>query len=110
MDVDAGQFAPLTPEEKSDLMTKRACFYCRKPGHISKACRTRAADRAKGKTDSARAGVITPQEPPSRETGPQIVDKDGLLKQMGGAKGLLEHVKTQSAELQEEFVDALQGF
>jgi hypothetical protein len=110
MDVDAGQFAPLTPEEKSDLMTKRACFYCRKPGHISKACRTRAADRAKGKTDSARAGAITPQESPSRETGPQIVDKDGLLKQMGGAKGLLEHVKTQSAELQEEFVDALQGF
>jgi hypothetical protein len=109
MDVDAGQFTQLTPEEKSDLMTKQACFYCRKPGHISKACRTMAADRAKGKTDSTQVGEITPQELPSRETGPQI-DKDGLLKQMGGAKGLLEHIKTQSVEQQEEFIDALQGF
>ncbi|KAJ3508838.1 hypothetical protein NMY22_g16489 [Coprinellus aureogranulatus] len=39
MDVDA-----LTTEERKELLQKRACFYCKKPGHFARECRSRQRD------------------------------------------------------------------
>ena len=36
MDVDA-----LTMEERKELMEKRACFFCKKPGHFARECRSK---------------------------------------------------------------------
>jgi hypothetical protein len=38
MDVDTVTIDALTPEERSDLMRKGACFNCRQIGHISQNC------------------------------------------------------------------------
>jgi hypothetical protein len=38
MDVDAIAVNALTPEERSDLMRRGACFHCRQIGHISQNC------------------------------------------------------------------------
>jgi len=38
MDVDAIAVNVLTPEERSDLMRRGACFHCHQIGHISQNC------------------------------------------------------------------------
>jgi len=94
MDVDAANFTPLTPEERADLSAKRACFYCRKVGHISRNCRSKPGN--KQPTASARVATVEPEKP-------QNLDSIGV-------KGMVDWIKKQSVETQEKFVDELQGF
>ena len=39
MDVNQEQVCALTEDERKELLQKKLCFYCRKPGHINQNCR-----------------------------------------------------------------------
>jgi len=94
MDVDVAKFTPLTPEERADLSAKRACFFCRKVGHISRNCRSKPGNQPPAAR--ARAAVAETEKSPDLETI--------------GIKDMVEWIKKQSAEDQDKFVDELQGF
>src|SRR5712675_1392380 len=107
MDVDAGSVSqntykgssPLTDAERAELMAKRACFRCRKPGHLSRNCLGRRGP------ERVNAGVTAP-EPPRRESGPQP-----LLASFGGLKGLHDHLAEHGTEAEKEaFIDACKDF
>jgi hypothetical protein len=38
MDVDAAKFQELSPEEQAQLCKNKACFYCKKKGHMARDC------------------------------------------------------------------------
>jgi hypothetical protein len=38
MDINAAKFQELSPEEQEQLHKNKACFYCKKRGHISQDC------------------------------------------------------------------------
>ena len=122
MDVDAGKvgevagnpkrgshtnsrFAPLTEAERADLMAKRACFRCRKPGHLSRDCYSRRGQ------EQVATGTTTP-EPPSRESGPQTKEsKTESFQKLGGFKGVFELLKeTGSKQEKEQFADMMADF
>jgi hypothetical protein len=47
MDVDA-----LSIEKRRELLEKRACFHCEKPGHFAKDCRTKKASNSAQNTSA----------------------------------------------------------
>jgi len=121
MDVDAGSvsqntykgLSPLTEAECAELVAKKACFCCRKPGHQSWNCYSRC------RPERVNAGQMAPEplrresgpqpitEPPSRESGPQ----EPTLESFGGIKGLYEHLVEHGTEAEKEaFIDACQDF
>jgi hypothetical protein len=59
MDVDA-----LTMEERKELLEKRACFFCKKPGHFAKDCRSK---QRQGNTTSI-AAVRTSAKPEKKQS------------------------------------------
>ena len=52
MDIDAMRGPDLSSKEKGRLMKANACFYCTKPGHRARDCRTKARDRANQETNN----------------------------------------------------------
>ena len=120
MDVDAGRveegtgspkrdsptnswLMPLTEAERVELMAKRACFRCRKPGHMSRDCYSRHG------SEQVSAGRLAP-ELLSREPGPQET-KAELFQWFGGLKGMFEHVKEhRSNQDKEKFADMMADF
>ena len=66
MDVDTVnvRLGKLTNEEREDLHRKNACFRCRKPGHVSRDCRSNMFTAAqKGKAPQARVAKIEEVSP-----------------------------------------------
>jgi len=94
--------SPLTEAERAELMAKRACFRCRKPGHMSRDCYSCRGPEVVNVGNTAPA-----PEPPRRETGPQ----KPTLESFGGIKGLCDHLAQHGTEAEKEaFIDACQGF
>jgi len=93
--------SPLTKAERAELMAKRACFRCRKPGHMSRDCYSRHGPEVVNMGNTAPA-----PEPPRRETGPQkpTIDSIGRIE---GMYNLLSH-GTEAEK--EAFIDKCQGF
>jgi len=92
---------PLTEAECAELMAKRACFCCRKPGHMSWDCYSRRGP------ETVNAGNMAPApEPPRRETGPQ----KPTLESMGGIEGIYRLILDGTEAEKEAFIDACQGF
>jgi len=121
MDVDAGSMSqntykgssPLSDAECAELMAKKACFRCRKPGHLSRNCFSRR------RPERVNVGATAP-EPPRRESGPQPVTEplsrepspqQQNLESFGGIKGLYEHLVEHGTEAEKEaFIDTCQDF
>jgi len=121
MDVDAGSvsqnpykgLSPLSDAERAELVAKRACFHCCKPGHQSWNCYSRCGP------EKVNVGQMAP-EPPRRESGPQPVTElpsresgpqQKTLESFGGIKGLYEHLAEHGTEAEKEaFIDACQDF
>src|SRR5712671_8172951 len=57
-----GQFAKLTEAERADLIAKKACFWCRKPGHMSRDCA--GHQQTNPIPQNARAGQSAPTATP----------------------------------------------
>jgi len=93
---------PLTEAERAELFAKKACFCCRKPGHMSRDCYSHHGPEV------VNVGNMAPApEPPHRETGPQ----KPTLESFGGIKGLCDHLAQHGMEAEKEaFIDACQGF
>jgi len=84
-------------------MAKRACFHCRKPGHMSRDCYSRRGQ------EQVSVGKMAP-EPLSREPSPQPT-KAELFQQFGGLKGVFEHVKDHGSDKDKEtFADMMADF
>ena len=114
MDVDAGfttptgttqKFTPLSDTERAELRAANACFYCKKPGHISKWCRSKPQNQKKDGPPGTRIKATNADAP--KET---VVDRQALLDQLGGFQGMLAMIKEETPQKQEEFVDLLQDF
>ena len=91
--------SPLTEAEHAELMAKRACFRCCKPGHMSWDCYSRCGP------EKVNAGNTAPApEPPCRETGPQ---KTNLEKGIEGLHYLMENGTEADKEA---FIDKCQDF
>jgi len=94
-----GGLNPLTEAERAELMAKRACFRCRKPGHMSRDCYSRRGP------EKVNTGKTAPApEPPSREPGPQ---KTNLEK---GIEGLHYLMANGTEADKEAFIDRCQDF
>ncbi len=48
MDIDATRTSRLSKEDHEKLMKERKCFFCKKEGHMARACPNRS-ERSKGK-------------------------------------------------------------
>jgi len=96
---------PLTEAERAELFAKRACFRCRKPGHMSRDCYSRRGP------EMVNAGNTAPApELPCRETGPQV-NKAEAFKQLGGFRGVFDLLKeTGTKQEKEKFADMMADF
>jgi len=93
---------PLTEAECAELFAKRACFRCRKPGHMSRDCYSRHGP------ETVNAGNTAPApEPPRRETGPQ---EPRTLESIGGIEGIYKLISDGTKAEKEAFIDTCQGF
>ena len=106
MDVDATHFTPLTPDERTALYNACACFYCKKPGHISKDCHAKAAAMGRGQGSRARVATAAVAPAPPKEEK-SMAD---TIRDLEGVKGMVAWVKDQPMEVKETFVDELQDF
>ena len=52
-----GGFTPLSDSKKANLITKKACFKCKKPGHISRWCGKPKPVYTVGRQNTAREGL-----------------------------------------------------
>src|SRR5712672_1144693 len=96
-----GGLNPLTEAERAELMAKRACFRCRKPGHISRDCYSRRGP------ETVNAGNTAPApELPHRETGPQKL----TINSIGGVEGMYKLLSEGTETEKEVFIDKCQGF
>ena len=94
---------PLTEAERAELMAKRACFRCCKPGHMSQDCYSCHG------LETVNAGN-TATEPPHRETGPQEPTPGPMIKSLGGVEGIYGLIKNGTDTEKEAFIDLAQGF
>ena len=93
--------SPLTEAERAELMAKKACFRCRKPGHMSRDCYSRHGPEV------VNAGNTAPApEPLRRETGPQKLTIDSI----GGVEGMYKLLSEGTETEKEVFIDKCQGF
>jgi len=99
-----GWFAKLTEVEWADLMAKKACFQCRKPGHMSRDCASHWKTSPIPK--NARAGGSTSSAPPEIPEA----DRQAHYNELGGLEGIYNLVKEGPEEDKEKFVDMVQDF
>ena len=64
IDVVTRTYNTMTNEERTELMKKGLCFWCKKPGHLSRNCPDK-----KGKTPPAQtpANTSTPKKMTAKE-------------------------------------------
>jgi len=96
---------PLTEAERVELFAKKACFRCRKPGHMSRDCYSRHGPEMVNVGNTAPA-----PEPPRRETGPQEPTPGPTIKSLGGVEGIYDLMKNGTEMEKEAFIDLAQGF
>jgi len=100
--LEAGdRLSPLTEAECAELMAKRACFRCRKPGHMSRDCYNRRGPEVVNVGNTAPA-----PEPLRRETGPQ----KPTIESIGGIEGMYDLLSNRTEAEKEAFIDKCQGF
>ena len=99
-----GRFSKLTEAEQADLVAKKACFRCRKPGHMSRDCYSHRQTnpipenvRACGST--LMADATTPE-----------ANRRARYNELGGLKGIYNLVKDGPEGDKEKFVDMVQDF
>ena len=104
-DLGRRGLSPLTEAEHAELMAKKACFRCRKPGDMSRDCYSRRGPEV------VNAGNTAPApEPPRRETGPQV-NKAEAFKKLGGFRGVFNLLKeTGTKQEKEKFADMMADF
>jgi len=92
----------LSDTEKANLITKRACFKCKQPGHISRWCGKRPI------LENTRASPIldTPQNTPRNTPAPDKV----TITSIGGIEGIYDLIKNRMDAEKETFIDLAQGF
>ena len=98
-----GWFSKLTEVERADLITKKACFRCRKPGHMSQDCFGHRQTNPIPK--NARAGGSTPM---ADTTTPE--SRQACYNELGGLEGIYNLVKDGPEEDKEKVVDMVQDF
>ena len=100
MDVDTVTIDALTPEERSDLMRKGACFNCRQIGHISQNC-----PRKRGNSNNNRNDNYGNQNKGAN-------NRNNNNQKKWTAKEAFAHVRAMDAGELEEFADLTlkQGF
>jgi len=97
-----GGYTQLSEEEKANLIAKKACFQCKKPGHQSCFCYSNL-NRAKPPTEQYNRTQI--EEPPQTDK-----DKQVLFEKLGGLEGVYNLVKDGPEDQKEKFVDMVQDF
>jgi len=99
-----GRFAKLTEAEWADLVAKKACFRCRKPGHMSRDCA--GHQQTNPIPQNARAGQSAPTATPEMSEG----ERRTRYNELGGLEGIYNLVKDRPEEDKEKFVDMVQDF
>jgi len=98
-----GWFSKLMEAERANLVAKKACFRCRKPGHVSQDCLSHRQTNPTPK--NVRAGGSTPtadaNTPESRQA---------RYNELGGLEGIYNLVKDGPEGDKEKFVDMVQDF
>jgi len=89
--------------ERADLVAKKACFRCRKPGHISWDCFSHRQNNPI--PENARAGRSIPTADATTPEGRQA-----RYNELGGLEGIYNLVKEGPEEDKEKFMDMVQDF
>jgi len=97
-------FAKLTEAERADLVAKKACFRCRKPGHISRDCA--GHQQTNPIPQNARTGQPVSTATPEMSES----EKRTHYNELGGLEGIYNLVKDGPEEEKEKFVDMVQDF
>jgi len=102
MDVDAIAVNALTPEERSDLMRRGACFHCRQIGHISQNCPKKRGNNNYNRNDNYG----------NQNKGANNNRNNNNNQKKWTAKEAFAHVRAMDAGELEEFADLTikQGF
>src|SRR5712675_2075261 len=99
-----GRFSKLMEAEWADLVAKKACFRCRKPGHMSRDCA--GHQQTNPIPQNARAGQSAPTATPEMSED----EKRTRYNELGGLEGIYKLVKDGPEEDKEKFVDMVQDF
>src|SRR5882672_11019220 len=76
-----GRFSKLTEAEWADLIAKKACFRCQKPGHMSRDCHSHR--QTNPIPENARAGRSTL----TADTTTPAADRQASYNELGGLEG-----------------------
>jgi len=98
-----GRSSKLMEAERADVVTKKACFRCRKPGHMSQDCYGHRQNNPI--PENARAGGSTPT---ADATTPK--SRQARYNELGGLEGIYNLVKDGPEGDKEKFVDMVQDF
>jgi len=98
-----GRSSKLTEVERADLVAKKACFRCRKPGHLSRNCQS--YQQTTSNPENARASRVTLT---TDTTTPE--SRQARYKELGGLEGIYNLVKEGPEEDKEKFMDMVQDF
>src|SRR5712672_4520223 len=82
-----GWFSKLTEVERADLITKKACFRCRKPGHMSQDCFGHRQTNPIPKNARAGGSILT------ADTTTPEADRWARYDELGGLEGIYNLVK-----------------
>ena len=98
-----GRFSKLMEAERADLVAKKACFRCQKPGHMSWDCYSH--QQINPIPENVRAGGSTLM---ADATTPK--SRQARYNELGGLEGIYNLVKDGPEGDKEKFVDMVQDF
>jgi len=94
-----GGFTQLSNNEKADLITKKACFKCKQPGHISRWCGKRRPIPENARTGTSPASTANTPTP-----------EKASIESVGGIEGIYDLLKNGTEAEKEKFIDLTQDF